>query len=287
MLAALALGALLIVLSLLAGRLVMHLLGAARPVWVEGAVGLAALTVVAALLIRMPGRATTAAAGIGALLLVGVVVARGSLRPPAERRSSGGAGAHAAGIAVIVIVLVAAMVPFLVEGRAGVLGEGVYTNDHGAQLYWTDWLQNGLGRQPSAVKWGYPVGPQSLVAAVAQATGASLLDAFNGLLVAIPALTALAALSLLGHLRPAARIVAASLAGLPFLAASFLAQSAFKETVMALFVLAFTAVLALAAEPESHGGPALSRRAAARRRRRSSCSAGSSRTASRRWPGSC
>jgi hypothetical protein len=261
-LAALALGALLIALSLLAGRLIMCLLGTARPVWVEGAVGFAALTVLAALLIRLPGRAATAAIGVGVLLLVGVVGARGALRPPPGRRG-GRAGAHAAGLAVIAIVLVAAMVPFVLEGRAGVLGEGVYTNDHAAQLFWTDWLQNGLGRQPSAVRWGYPVGPQSLVAALAEATGTSLVDAFNGLLLAIPALTALAALSLLGHLRPGAQIVAASISGLPFLAASFLAQSAFKETAMAMLVLAFTAVLALAAEPAAHGGPALTRRAAA------------------------
>jgi hypothetical protein len=261
--AALALGALLVVLCLVAGRLIMQLLGASRPSWVEGAVGFAALTVLAALLVRLPGRATTAAVGIAVLLLVGIVVLRGALRPPPERRDGAQAGAHLAAIAVVAIVLLAAALPFLLEGRSGVLGEGVYTNDHAAQLYWTDWLQHGFGRQPSAVKWGYPVGPQSLVAAVAEGTGASLIDAFNGLLVAIPALTALAALALLGHLRPGARIVAASLCGLPFLAASFLAQSAFKETAMALLVLAFTAVLALAAEPEAHGGSPLQRRAGA------------------------
>ena len=69
-------------------------------------------------------------------------------------------------------------------------------------------------------------------------------------------------MSLLWRLRPAPRVAAASLAGLPFLAASFLAQSAFKETAMALFVLAFTAVMALATEPGANGRPDLGRRPA-------------------------
>ena len=163
---------------------------------------------------------------------------------------------------MVLITLAFAAIPFLLEGRAGVLGEGVYTNDHAAQLYWTDWLQNGFGPEPSAVAWGYPVGPQSLVAVIAEASGASLVSAFNGLLLAIPVLTGLTALSLLWRLRPLPRVAAASLAGLPFLAASFLAQSAFKETVMALFVLGFTAVLALATEPGSDGRPDLDRRPA-------------------------
>ena len=47
------------------------------------------------------------------------------------------------------------------------------------------------------------------------------------------------------------RIAIAALVGLPYLAASFLAQSAFKETAMALFVLAFA--LALAARERGGG----------------------------------
>ena len=244
---------------MLAGSVILYALGAQRPIWAEGAIGLAALTVVAALAIRLPGRAVTAGIVILVLLAVGSFISRKGFGPrgaQADRRTD------LVGLAVLVIILAAAIVPFVLEGRAGVLGEGVYTNDHAAQLYWTDWLQNGFGPEPSAVAWGYPVGPQSLVAVLAEATGASLVDAFNGLLIAIPALTGLAALSLLWRLRPVPRVAAASLAGLPFLAASFLAQSAFKETAMALFVLGFTAVMALATEPGANGRPDLGRRPA-------------------------
>ncbi len=83
-----------------------------------------------------------------------------------------------------------------------------------------------------------------MVATLAEATGISIEDVFNGLLLAIPALTALTALAALGGLPPLRRVVAASLVGMPFLAASFFAQSSFKETALALFVLGFALSLA-------------------------------------------
>src|SRR5438477_1894117 len=128
-----------------------------------------------------------------------------------------------AGAIVVLVVLAAACLPFVFNERVGVLGEGIYTNDQAAQLYWTDWLQNGFGPEPSAVKFGYPVGPQALTAVAGEATGGSLEHAFDGLLIAIPLLAALAALSALSELAPVRRVVAASLVGLPYLAASFLA----------------------------------------------------------------
>ena len=82
-----------------------------------------------------------------------------------------------------------------------------------------------------------------MAATAAESTKAPLLEAFNGLLVAIAVLTALTALAALDGLPPGRRVVAASLAGLPYLGASFLAQSAFKETAMALLVLAFAVAL--------------------------------------------
>ena len=222
--------------SLVLGRALLHLLGRTDATWLAGAVGFAALTVAAPLLIRLPGRAATVAVLAGIALLASLYVlwrSRGS-RP----RTAPGVP-----LAVIAIVLAAASLPFVFNERDGPLGEGIYTNDQGAQLSWTDWLQHGVGPEPKAVQFGYPTGPQSVAAVAAEATNASLLEAFNGLLVAIPVLTALAALAALDWLPAGRRVVAASLAGLPYLAASFLAQSAFKETAMALLVLAFAVAL--------------------------------------------
>ena len=222
--------------SLVLGRALLHLLGRTEATWLSGAVGFAALIVAAPLLIRLPGRAATVAVLVGAAVLASLYLlwrSRGT-RP----RTAPGAP-----LAVIFVVLAAASLPFAFNERQGPLGEGIYTNDQGAQLYWTDWLQNGFGPEPEAVQFGYPTGPQAVAAAAAEATNAPLLDAFNGLLLAIPVLTALAALAALDSLPPGPRVVCASLAGLPYLGASFLAQSAFKETAMALLVLAFAVAL--------------------------------------------
>ena len=70
-----------LILSLIWGRALLHLLGQRRPTWVSGAVGFAALIVVAPLLIRLPGRATTAAVVIGIATLDRRGRAAARLRP--------------------------------------------------------------------------------------------------------------------------------------------------------------------------------------------------------------
>ena len=225
--------ALILVASLLVGRAILLLLGRPDESWLSGAAGFAALVVIAPFAIRLPEQAATAAIWIGALAVIaGVLVVRARAWPRWE-----------VGLAVVALTLLLATVPFVLHDRVGVLGEGIYTNDHAAQLYWADWLQNGFGPEPKAVQFGYPIGPQAIAATVAEATGATLVEAFNGLLLATAALTGLTALGALSTLPPGRRIAIATMAALPYLAASFLAQSAFKETAMALFVLAFALLL--------------------------------------------
>ena len=205
--------------------------------------------VAAPLLIRLPGRATTAAILIGLAVIAAAAIALRDLRRTGE------APGWQVAVGAVAIVLAATTLPFLISDRVGVLGEGVYTNDHAAQLYWADWLQHGFGPEPSAVRFGYPIGPQAVAVIAAQVTGASLVSAFNGLLLAIPVLTALTALAALERMPGGRRITIAALVGLPYLAASFLAQSAFKETAMALFVLAFALALASRGGTRADDGP--------------------------------
>src|SRR5206468_10983968 len=112
-----------------------------------------------------------------------------------------------------------------------------------AQLSCPAWLPDGVAPGPGALRFGSATGPQAVAPPRADGTDSSLPDSFTGLLVAIPVLTALAALAALQELPVRRRVVAASLTGLPYLAASFLAQSAFKETAMALLVVAFAVAL--------------------------------------------
>jgi hypothetical protein len=239
MLAIYASTALIAAASLIIGRAILAVCGRPRPVWLSGATGFAVLVIVSPFLVRLPGRATTAAIVLGALVLAGAfVVVRD------QRRSSAPAGVDwPLGVAVALIVVGLGTLPFLFNDRIGVLGEGIYTNDHAAQLYWADWLQHGFGPEPSAVRFGYPVGPQAVAAISATVTGTTLISAFNGLLLVIPMLTALAALGALGELPAGRRVAVAVLIGIPYLAASFLAQSSFKETAMAMFVLAFAVAI--------------------------------------------
>jgi hypothetical protein len=252
-----------LVASLVLGRALLHIVGLSVHTWLGGVVGFAVLTIACPLLIRLPGRGITVAVML-ALVTIGAMFYlwredHGGRLParhtPAPDRPTGdlpqigppGEGqpqsSWALGVLVALIILVAASLPFAFNERNGVLGEGVYTNDQAAQLYWTDWLQHGIGPEPNAVRFGYPTGPQSVAATVAEAANTSLLDSFNGLLLAIPILTGLTALGVMGALSPPRRVIAASLTALPFLAASFLAQSAFKETAMALLILAFAVTL--------------------------------------------
>jgi hypothetical protein len=102
---------------------------------------------------------------------------------------------------------------------------------------------------------GYPLGPHSLVVAVSS-LGPSLVHAFDGLELAVAAATCLAALALLGGLSAPLRLAGALLVGLAYMAASYLVQGAFKESLDLLFVLAFAVALHLLARRELAPGGA-------------------------------
>ncbi len=75
--------------------------------------------------------------------------------------------------------------------------------------------------------------------ATAAFPGIGLGQAFVGEIVAIGVLTGLTALGALRELGAGRRLLAATLVAVPYLAASYFAQAAFKETAEALFVLTF------------------------------------------------
>jgi hypothetical protein len=217
--------------SLLVGRALLSLAGRSAWSWLEPAVGFAAILTVTGALARAPGHATTAAVGLVALLAVAAVLW--------WRLPYGSGGAVRRGLPVAIVVLLVLSIPFAVSGRWGFLGVG-FNNDLGLHLAWAEWLRSGLGPAPEA---GYPLGPHGLATAVAALPGIGLGQAFVGQIVAIGVLTALTALAALADLAPARRLLAATMVALTYLAASYYAQGAFKETAEALFVLAFALAL--------------------------------------------
>jgi hypothetical protein len=79
--------------------------------------------------------------------------------------------------------------------------------------------------------------------ATAAFPGIGLGQAFIGEIVAIGVLTGLTALGAVRELAPGRRLLGATMVALPYLAASYFAQAAFKETAEALFVLTFAIFL--------------------------------------------
>jgi hypothetical protein len=138
------------------------------------------------------------------------------------------------GVPVAIAVVVVLSIPFAIGGRWGLLGIGL-NNDLGLHLAWAEWLRSGFGPAPDA---GYPLGPHGLAVATAAAPGIGLGQAFVGEIFAIGILTGLTALGALPDFGPGRRVLAATLVAVPYLAASYFAQGAFKELAEALFVLA-------------------------------------------------
>jgi hypothetical protein len=214
--------------SLLVGRALLSLAGRDSWSWLEPAAGLGAVLTVTGVLARAPGHGTTATLGVAALVIVAAALV-------AKDRRYNAAGALRRGLPVAIVVAVVLSIPFAVSGRWGLLGVG-FNNDLGLHLAWAEWLRSGFGPAPDA---GYPLGPHGLAVAVAAVPGIGLGQAFVGEIFAIGILTALTALAALADFGPGRRLLAATLVAVPYLAASYFAQGAFKETAEALFVLAF------------------------------------------------
>jgi hypothetical protein len=214
------------------GQAVFCLCGRREWSWLAPAVGLAGLTAVAWATVRLPGDGTAAAIAIGALVVVAIGVV--------WRRTPGVGPALVDGAPALIAALVLASLPFIVEARFGILGTGL-NPDMSQHLFAADRLAHGEGSRLMAQ--GYPLGPHALVVAASKATGAGLVHAFGGLALAVAACATLVPLGLLGRLTPWRRTLGAVLVGLPYLVASYLIQGAFKETMQALFVLAFAIAL--------------------------------------------
>ncbi|MGI9019192.1 MAG: hypothetical protein ACR2G3_00585 [Solirubrobacterales bacterium] len=209
------------------GQAVFRLCGRERWSWLAPAVGLAALLPVAWWSVRLPGEGTAAAIVLGALAASAAVYLRG--------RTLGLADALRAGAPIAALALLVASLPFLVEGRFGILGTGL-NPDMSQHLFAADRLaESGSER---LIASGYPLGPHAFAVALS-APGPSLVQAFGGLTIATALATALAPLGLLGRLAGWRRLAVALLVGFAYMTASYLTQGAFKETLQALFLLAF------------------------------------------------
>jgi hypothetical protein len=218
--------------SLAIGQAAIGLCGARRWSWLSPAVGLALLCALCWGTVRLPGHGMVAAIAVAVLTIAAVVYLRG--------RTEGGGEALRAGWPVALAALVAASLPFAVEGHFGTLGTSL-NPDMSQHLLAADRLAHGQGSQ--LLLQGYPLGPHAIVVELNRGLGIGLVQGFAGLSVAVAILAPLSALAAFAELRPVPRTAGALLVGLAYVVASYFAQGAFKETMEALFVLGFALCL--------------------------------------------
>ncbi|MEZ5155447.1 MAG: hypothetical protein R2718_04975 [Solirubrobacterales bacterium] len=204
--------------------------------WLAPAYGLAAMLVLAGVAIRLPGHAATAAVALAALIVVAALFARG--------RVARGRRAAAVGLPVIVVTTAAASLPFAIAGFVGILGVGLVNDDMASHLIIADYISDYSGAVPSFIKGGYPIGPHAIVAAIARAGDAGLVDVFAGFTMALAPLFGILAIGLLGRMGRWRVLVGAPLVALCYLAAAYLTQGAFKEPLQAMLLIGFGLSLA-------------------------------------------
>jgi hypothetical protein len=219
--------------SFLIGAAFLAACGWRGPSWLSPAVGLALLTALCWATVRLPGEGTTAAI----LVLAAALVAAAYLR----REGVGWREAAWEALPVAALALLAASLPFAVEGRFGILGTS-FNPDMSQHLLAADQLVH--GSEGGLAAQGYPLGPHAIVATLHDGLGVGLVQGFGGLTVATAVLAALVGFAALERLGLGTRTLAALLVGLPYVVASYLAQGAFKETMEALFLLAFAVAIA-------------------------------------------
>ncbi|HSS34586.1 MAG TPA: hypothetical protein VLL27_15030 [Solirubrobacterales bacterium] len=225
--------------SLAIGQAALGLCGQRRWSWLSPAVGLALVCAVCWATVRLPGDGVVSALAVLALVVASAVYLWGRLE--------GGGEALRAGWPVALVALLAASLPFAVEGHFGILGTS-FNPDMSQHLLATARLADGHSSQ--LLNQGYPLGPHSVVVALNKGLGVGLVQGFSGLSVAVMVLAPLMALAAFRDLGALPRAAGALVVGLAYVVASYFAQGAFKETIEALLVLAFVLALREANQPE-------------------------------------
>ena len=232
MIGAIGSGAAIVAASLLIGNAVLALCGRPRLTAVAPALGISILLIVCGITVRLPGRGVTAAAFMAVLSLVAAVIC--------VRRRSDLPSPEWSAVVVVLGAALATSIPFAVNGRMGILGQGLTNDDMASHLLFSEWLATGAGATPELIRDGYPLGPHALVAAATELTGSGFIEVFAGLTGAIAVLLALTAFSALPRVPGLFRAAAAILVAFSYLSAAYLAQGAFKEPLLALALIGFS-----------------------------------------------
>jgi hypothetical protein len=212
------------VASLAMGQALITLCGRARWSWSAAPVGLAILCAVCWGTVRLPGHGSISAIVVLVLVALSLIYLQGK---GVWREALGG-------WPVLVVAAFGASLPFIVEGHFGILGTS-FNPDMSQHLLAASQLTHGHVGQLE--HQGYPLGPHSIVVALNKGLDIGLVKGFSGLSVAVAVLAPLTALAAFRDRPQLVRTAAALVVGLAYVVASYFAQGAFKETMLALFLL--------------------------------------------------
>jgi len=224
--------------SLALGQAAIELCGVRGWSWLAPGVGLALLCALCWGAVRLPGHGVISAVLVLLLVLGSVVYLWSRLQEGIE--------ALRTGAPVALLALIATAIPFLAEGHFGILGTS-FNPDMSQHLLAAARLAEGQSSQ--LLNQGYPLGPHSIVVALHNTLGIGLVQGFSGLMIAVAVLASLTALTAFRNQPWPLRIPAALVIGLTYMVASYYAQGSFKETMQALFFLAFVLALREASSP--------------------------------------
>jgi hypothetical protein len=216
--------------SLAMGQTLITLCGRARWSWSAAPVGLAILCAVCWGTVRLPGHGSISAIVVLILAALSLIYLQGK---GVWREALGG-------WPVLVVAAFGASLPFIVEGHFGILGTS-FNPDMSQHLLAASQLAHGHVGQLQ--HQGYPLGPHSIVVALNKGLDIGLVKGFSGLSVAVAVLAPLTALAAFRERPALVRTAAALVVGLAYVVASYFAQGAFKETMLALFLLGFVLCL--------------------------------------------
>jgi hypothetical protein len=214
------------------GQATLALCGMRTWSWLSPAIGLGLLCAISWATVRIGANGVVPAVLVPLLTVAAAIYLRG--------RTEGGGDAIRIGLPVGLGALLAASLPFAVEGHFGILGTG-FNPDMSQHLLASDRLVEGHSSQ--LLNQGYPLGPHSVAVALNEGLGIGIVQGFTGLTLAAAIVAPLTALAAFADQPTWRRTAAALVVGLAYLVASYYAQGAFKEVIQALLVLAFALAL--------------------------------------------
>jgi hypothetical protein len=220
------------VTALFLGQAALRLSGAGEWSWLAPPIGISIAMLIAVPAIHVPGRCATVAALLALLTIAAIAYCAKapSQLPPLS------------GLVAVAPVAALVLVPFIAAGHGGILGTSL-NNDMSIHLEIVESFLSEAAQAVYPLPLDYPLGPHAMVAVISKGAGVQPEYAFSGWTMALPLLSAWTGLALVQKAGWPARVLVATVVGMPFLVAAYYGEGSYKEVLQANLVLAVALLL--------------------------------------------